>query len=81
MNSFFAAFAETADATIDPNYRSIIKFKDDFATAVFYDSDRLVQQWIASSTEKGEAHYALTTAECKSESKLREIGFLFATES
>ena len=81
MNSFFAAFAETADAAIDPDYRSIIKFKDDYATAVFYDSDRLVQQWIASSTERGEAHYALTTAECKSESKLREIGFLFATES
>lgn len=81
MNSFFAAFAETADAVIDPNYRSIIKFKDDYATAVFYDSDRLVQQWMNSSAERGEAHYALTTAECKSESKLREIGFLFATES
>ena len=81
MNSFYAAFAETADAAIDSEYRSIILFKDDYATAVFYDSDRLVQQWVASSSEKGQAHHALTTAECKSESKLREIGFLFATES
>ena len=81
MNSFFAAFAETADAAIDSDYRSIIKFKDDYATAVFYDQDRLVQQWFNASAERGQAHYALTTAECKSESKLREIGFLFATES
>ena len=81
MNSFVAAFADTADGTIDPAYRSKLICKSDFATGFFYDSDRIVHEFASGNSEMGNPHIALTTAECKSESKLREIGFLFATES
>lgn len=81
MNSFVAAFADTADGTIDAAYRSKLICKSDYATAFFYDSDRIVHEFSGNNSEKGNPHIALTTAECKSENKLREIGFLFATES
>lgn len=78
MNSFIAAFAETADGTIEPSLKSNVVLKRPTITTSFYDKNRI--NAIAYGTVSGDL-YDLTTAECKSESKLREIGFLFATES
>ena len=84
-NSFFAAFADTPDGTIDPDYQFELHFSFNNswqarAFCCFYDKQRLK---LANdvSLYSGSSLYDLTTAECKSEAKLKEIGFLFATET
>jgi hypothetical protein len=81
INSFIAAFADTDNGTIPSEYRvtaDLTYFNGNLLTC-FYDKDRIN---VYDANERSvPTLYALTTAECKSENKLKEIGFLFATES
>ena len=87
FNSFFAAFAATPDGTIEADHKVKICFSvsSTYKCLIqysFYDKERVTKYDPNNyGLVSGSSLYDLTTAECKSESKLKQIGFLFATET
>lgn len=84
-NSFFASFADTPDGTIDPDYKiKLLLEKNSWQqinlSSVFVDIDRINLSTV-DPTKYSSSFFMLHTSECKDETKLRQIGFLFATES
>lgn len=84
-NSFFASFADTPDGTIDPDYKVRLLCNKSTRqqidlSSVFVDIDR-INLSAASNPTYSSSFFQLHTSECKDETKLRQIGFLFATES